>query len=76
MVNKLSDNLHLQAVMINLDLCQPAQCLSAALVLCFEDLYFHCTAVNKACPFDELRVNDEVSYEAGSLPWVLGDLET
>eukprot|EP00438_Fugacium_kawagutii_P023937 Skav200977 [mRNA] locus=scaffold1596:38894:43843:- [translate_table: standard] len=29
-----------------------------------KDLYFHCTAVNKACPFDELRVNDEVSYEA------------
>ena len=28
-----------------------------------EDLYFHCTAVNKNCPFDELRVNDEVSYE-------------
>ena len=29
-----------------------------------KDLYFHCTAVNKACPFDELRVNDEVNYEA------------
>ncbi|CAJ1409047.1 unnamed protein product [Effrenium voratum] len=29
-----------------------------------KDLYFHCTAVNKACPFDELRVNDEVTYEA------------
>jgi hypothetical protein len=29
----------------------------------WEDLYFHCTAVNKNCPFDELRVNDEVSYE-------------
>lgn len=29
-----------------------------------KDLYFHCTAVNKNCPFDELRVNDEVSYEA------------
>ena len=27
------------------------------------NLYFHCTAVNKNCPFDELRVNDEVSYE-------------
>ena len=33
--------------------------------LSFQDLYFHCTAVNKACPFDELRVNDEVNYEAG-----------
>mmetsp|Transcript_111502 Transcript_111502/g.193256 ORF Transcript_111502/g.193256 Transcript_111502/m.193256 type:complete len:164 (-) Transcript_111502:61-552(-) len=28
-----------------------------------KDLYFHCTAVNKSNPFDELRVNDEVSYE-------------
>lgn len=34
--------------------------------LSFQDLYFHCTAVNKACPFDELRVNDEVNYEAGA----------
>eukprot|EP00439_Symbiodinium_sp_Y106_P039985 s4385_g4.t2 len=29
-----------------------------------KDLYFHCTAVNKSVPFDELRVNDEVNYEA------------
>mmetsp|Transcript_63607 Transcript_63607/g.110850 ORF Transcript_63607/g.110850 Transcript_63607/m.110850 type:complete len:163 (-) Transcript_63607:47-535(-) len=28
-----------------------------------KDLYFHCTSVNKDCPFDELRINDEVSYE-------------
>ena len=42
----------------NLDACQ--------------DLYFHCTAVNKAVPFDELRVNDEVTYEAIWEFWVSG----
>eukprot|EP00441_Pelagodinium_beii_P020683 CAMPEP_0197656030 /NCGR_PEP_ID=MMETSP1338-20131121/39898_1 /TAXON_ID=43686 ORGANISM="Pelagodinium beii, Strain RCC1491" /NCGR_SAMPLE_ID=MMETSP1338 /ASSEMBLY_ACC=CAM_ASM_000754 /LENGTH=151 /DNA_ID=CAMNT_0043231821 /DNA_START=44 /DNA_END=499 /DNA_ORIENTATION=+ len=29
-----------------------------------KDLYFHCTAVSKGSAFDELRVNDEVTYEA------------
>ncbi|CAE8651196.1 unnamed protein product, partial [Polarella glacialis] len=28
-----------------------------------KDLYFHCTAVGKKNPFDELRINDEVTYE-------------
>mmetsp|Transcript_53554 Transcript_53554/g.83379 ORF Transcript_53554/g.83379 Transcript_53554/m.83379 type:complete len:155 (+) Transcript_53554:50-514(+) len=28
-----------------------------------KDLYFHCTAVNRNTPFDELRVQDEVTYE-------------